>query len=189
MASSPPKIVDNSVTLTFAVDGISSGAYWGYCTLADISYEFVRVASFTTLTNSVIGQEITGAAFELHQLLDHLYVMPYTGSNSGILESLRNMNAWLTVGRIVNRYYSGAEPDLSLWAAERHQWVAGKIEDLRTGIENWDTPFGDAVVQAQKPVYQLSKAAFGYPNPNATDPNAQTPIFTIGRTPFKSDMM
>lgn len=189
MASSPPKITDNTVTLTYSVDGVSSHAYWGYCTLADVAYEFVKISSYTTLTASAQGQEITGAAFELHQLLDHLYAMPYTGTNSGILTSLRNMNVWLAVSRIVERYFSGNEPDLSIWAAERAHWVAGKIEDLRTGIEIWYAPFGDATAQGQAPVYQLSTAAFVYPNPNATDTNAQNPIFTIGRTSYNNNIM
>lgn len=194
----PPKITDAAVTISFSADGVTaSGAYWGYCTKYDVLYEFPQQATMTTInpgTSSAtaphpIGQEITYAAFELHKLLEHLYQMPYTGNDAGIWGTLRDLNAKLAVSNLIERYFQGSEPNLSQAAAERKAWVAGKVEDLRTGIEQWGTPFGDAVRNAMAPLYDLSAAATVSPSPSSADPNAQTPMFSIGRTPFKSDMM
>src|SRR5689334_23108696 len=136
-ANLPPSITDAAVCIGFSADGaVSTGVYYGYCTVADVTYEFPTAAQMVNLTATPpaihpIGREITLAAFELHKLLEHLYVMPYTGTDAGILATLRDLNAKLATARLIERFYQGSEPNLSPEAALRHQWVAGKVSDLR----------------------------------------------------------
>ncbi|MGZ3682201.1 MAG: hypothetical protein ACXVDI_26875, partial [Ktedonobacterales bacterium] len=116
----PPVIADATVTLSYAGTqaGIVAGQYYGYCTIADVRYELPNIASYPDLTattgtppinmngNSLIAQEITHAALELQDTLDHFYQMPYTGTNAVILLTLREMNAKLACARIIDRYFS-----------------------------------------------------------------------------------
>lgn len=186
MASiSPPTVLDASVTLTFG----PAGQYYGYCTIADVTYEFTNQASYKNLTNSVVAQEISYAAVELQKMLEHYYVMPYVGADFDILTTLREMNAKLAASRIVDRYFMGSEPDMSPWATERRAYVESLVLDVVNGTMQWAAPFGDATPQAMKPTYNLSTGATVYPNPTASDPNAQTPIFTVGRNVFRRDLM
>lgn len=197
----PPKIVDANVQISYAPDNVTTtGAYWGYCTVADVKYEFPQQASMVNLTATPpavhpIGQEITQAAFELHKLLEHYYVMPYAGNDAGIYATLRNLNAKLAVAWLIQRLFQGSEPNLSEEATLRQAWVAGKIGDIVNGREHWEVPFGDATKQAMAPVYDLSQGATVYPNPTGSpingqfDPNAARPIFSIGRAPYRTDMM
>jgi hypothetical protein len=181
----PPTITDASVTLTFG----AAGVYYGYCTIADVDYEFPNKASFATLTNSVVAQAITYAGQELQQLIEHFYQMPYVGSDGGILLTLRQMNAWLATANLIDRYFQGNEPDLSPAGKERRSWAELKVEDLVNGSEQWGPPFGDAVPMVMKPVYDLSTGATISPNPGDLNPNNASPIFSIGLTRFRSDMM
>ena len=197
----PPKITDATVQISFSPDNVTTtGAYWGYCTVADVLYEFPQKASMVNLTAAPpathpIGQEITLAAFELHKMIEHFYQVPYTGNDAGIYATLRELNAKLATARLIDRGFSGSEPNLSEEGALRRQWVAGKVADIVNGVEHWEAPFGDAVAQAMVPVYDLSRAATVYPNPSSspigqqTDPDAQTPMFSMSRTPFKQAMM
>jgi hypothetical protein len=181
----PPTINDPSVTLTFG----AAGVYYGYCTVADVAYEFPNKASFSTLTNSAIAQEITFAAQEAQVQLDHVYQMPYTGTDAGILLRLRMINAKLATANLIERYFSGSEPDLSPAGTERRSWAELNIMDVINGVEHWEYPFGDATPRAQLTVYQQSAGATITPDPNDIDPNNAYPIFSIGTTRFRSDMM
>src|SRR5215469_11530632 len=107
--ASPPVITDGTVTLTFG----AAGQYYGYCTIADVGFEFPNAASYSTLTASVKGQEVTYAAMELQQMLAQWYVMPYTGSSFMVTNTLRELNAKLAAARIIDRYFSGSEPNMS----------------------------------------------------------------------------
>lgn len=185
----PPTITDASVTLTYAgiQPGVSAGQYFGYCTIADVKYYFPNQASFTQLTNSVVGQMVTEAAMELQNLIDPVYQMPYTGTNGPILLTLREWNARLCCSMLIDRYFTGNEPDLSNWSKDYRSYVELLLVDLLTGKVRWDNPFGDATPRAMMPVYNLSTGATIYPNPSAADTSAQAPIFTIGRSKFRSD--
>src|SRR5574337_1317307 len=111
----PPSISDNSVTLTFG----AAHVYYGYATIADVSYEFPNTEAFSTLSNSVIAQEISYAAQEMQDQLNYVYLMPYTGSDSGILLTLRDVNAKLATANIIDRYFQGSVPNQSSAAPER----------------------------------------------------------------------
>jgi hypothetical protein len=182
MAGLPPTIADASVVLTFG----SAGQYYGYCAIADVLFEFPSKDAFRSLDNSVVAQEITYAANELQQLLDRTYEMPYVGTNGAILLSLRQINSWLAVANIIDRYFQGSEPDLSPAAAERRSWAELKIVDVNNGIERWGPEVGgDAVPRGMMPVYQLSRAATVTPDPNSLDPNQANPVFSIGLSRFR----
>ena len=181
----PPTITDATVTLTFG----TAHQYYGYCTVADVEFEFVNKASFSTLTSSTVAQEITYAAQELQQMLVHFYQMPYAGTDAGVLLTLRQMNSWLAFANIVDRYFMGAEPDMSPAAKERRDLVESFVMDIVNGSMRWEYPFGDAVPQAMSPVYDLAAGASIFPNPNDIDPNNASPIFSIGQTSFRRDML
>ena len=181
--ASPPVITDASVTLTFG----AAGQYYGYCTIADVKFEFPNAGSFSTLTNSVVGQEITYAALELQKMLDHFYVMPYTGTSFNVTTTLREMNAKLATARIIKRYFSGSEPDFSPEAESMRQEVEMLVTDIENCNLRLEDPWGDATPRAMLPVYDLATGATIYPNPSIADTSAATPIFTIARPTFKRD--
>lgn len=181
--ASPPVITDASVTLTFG----AAGQYYGYATIADVKFEFPNAASFSTLTNNVVGQEITYAALELQKMLDHFYVMPYTGTSFNVTTTLREMNAKLTASRIIDRYFSGSEPDLSPAGKAMRDWVELLMTDIENGKLRLEDPWGDATPRAMLPVYNTAAGATIYPNPSIADTTAATPIFTIARPTFKRD--
>jgi len=181
--ASPPVITDGSVTLTFG----ASGQYYGYCTIADVQFEFPNKGSFSTLTNSVVAQEITYAALELQQMLAQWYVMPYTGSSFMVQNTLREINAKLASARIGDRYFSGSEPNMSTAYAAQRAWVELCMTDIDNGRLRLEDPWGDAQPRAMLPVYDLATGATIYPNPSIADATAATPIFTIKRPTFKRD--
>lgn len=181
----PPTLTDASVTLTFG----TAGQYYGYCTVADVKFEFPNATNFNTLTNSIVAQEITYAAQEMQGVIDAWYQMPYTGSNGAILLQLRDMNAKLATANIIDRYFQGAEPDLSPAAAERRGWVESLLLDLKHGNIHWALPQGDAIARGMKPVYQTSQGAQVFPGPTASDPAAQYPFFGMTATRFTREGM
>ena len=185
MTALAPTIVDNSVTLTWG----PNHQYYGYCTVADVSYEFPHSANYINLTNSVIGQEITNASEQMHELLVHAYVMPYAGADGGILLTLRDINAKLAVALLIERYFQAAEPDVSPAGDLRRVAAMQRINEVLNGSIRWDLPFGDAVSNAMKPVYDVSAAATITPSPNALD-GSGTPIFTIStRSRFRNGVV
>lgn len=183
-AALPPIITDAAVTLTWG----AAGQYYGYCEIGDVEYEFAEADFITTLTASVRGQEITNAAMELQETLDYVYVMPYAGTNQGILLTLRQMNAKLATANIMERYFTTSSPNASAAALERRNWVAGLLHGLVNGHIRWDDPFGDAVAQGQLSVYQTSSGASITPSPDSGQPSAK-PIFSIGRSRYRRDVM
>lgn len=187
----PPTITDATVTLTYAgvQPGVSAGQYFGYCTVADVKFYFPNLTAYTTLTSSIVGQMVTEAALELQNLIDPIYQMPYTGANGPILLTLRNLNARLATSMLIERYFTGAEPDLSPWAKEYRDYVELLVADLENGKTRWDTPFGDATPRAMMPVYDIASLATIYPNPSVADVSAQQPIFRISRSPYRTDDM
>lgn len=185
MSGLPPTIADGSVTLTFP----PSGVYYGYCTIADTKYEFPNLTdTYTTLDNSSIAQEITYAAQEMQDLLDYAYVMPYTGSNTGILLTLRNMNAKLAAANCIDRYFTASVPNKSEKAAELRSWAELMLHDIIHGVTRWEKPFGDATSRGQLPVYQTSSGASITPSPRAND-GSEKPIFSIGRSAYRRDVL
>ena len=191
MTASPPVITDASVTLTFG----AAGQYYGYCTLADVRYEFPAIGNYPSLAvgatgNTNIAQEITYAALDLQSVLNHYYVMPYAGSDWMILNTLRLMNAKQALARLLDRYQQGEQEAASGVALQVKAEVAAFITDLREGVVRWDAPFGDATPQAMLPVYDQARGlTISGSSPSSADPNAQAPIFTIGRTRFRTDQM
>lgn len=182
MGALAPTITDASVTLTWG----AAGQYYGYCTLADVGYEFPNSANYITLTPSAIGQEISNASQQMHEVLGHVYQMPYAGSDAGILFTLRDINAKLATALLIERYYTESEPNLSGTAAERRAAAMLRITDVVSGVTRWDTPFGDAVGLAQNPVYNQATGATITPNANALDGSGM-PVFSMRRTRFRGD--
>lgn len=190
MDALPPTITDSTVTLTYAAvqSGVSSGEYFGYCTIADVKYEFPELVMYPDLTdptsapamngNTRIAMEITYAAQELQAELAHFYTMPYSGSSGNILLQLRELNAKLATARIIERYFRGASPNASQTAAEIQAYVAEFYTSIADGKVRWDAPFGDATVRAMLPVYDLSSGNSITPNPGAFD-GSQTPLFSV----------
>lgn len=183
MTALAPTITDASVTLSFG----AAGQYYGYCTLLDVDYEFPDKDSFTTLTNSNIGQAITYASNELQTALERYYQMPYVGTDATILLLLRELNAKLAAANLIDRYFQGAEPDLSTAATRLRQFAELLIVDIQNGKIQWAAPFGDAVLMAERPLYPLAAGATVLPDPNSSDPFAANPRFTMGRTKFNRD--
>lgn len=195
----PPVIADATVTLSYAGTqaGIVAGQYYGYCTIADVKYELPNIASYPDLTattgappinmngNSLIAQEITYAALELQDTLDHFYQMPYTGANTVILLTLRELNAKLACAHIIDRYFSGGEANVAPSAAERRGWVESIVVDIGNGRIRWDDPFGDAQPRGMLPVYQRSQGATVLPSPNDADPLTASGVFSMGRARFR----
>lgn len=177
----PPAITDNSVTLTFG----AAHTYYGYCTIADVNYEFPDESSFTTLTTSAVAQEITYAAGEMQDQLARVYQMPYIGTDGGVLLTLREVNAKLAAARLIDRYFTTAEPNLSGSGAQMRGYAEAILTDVIDGRIQWGTPFADAVVMGEKPVYPLSAGATVLPDPNSSDPEAATPFFTMGPMRFR----
>lgn len=184
MASlSPPVIPDAAVTLTYG----PAGQYYGYCTRADVTYEFTNFAAYSTMSASVVAQEISYAAVELQKMLEHYYVMPYVGADFDIQTTLRNMNAKLAAANLMDRFFAGAEPNNAPSAAELRSFVELLVVDIAEGTMQWAYPFGDAVAQAMAPTYDLSTGATVYPNPNTLNPNDANPVFAMGRSQFRPD--
>jgi hypothetical protein len=178
----PPTITDGTVTLTFG----AAGQYYGYCTLADVTFEMPDHADFTTMDNSVVAQEITYAAQELQEQLALKYQMPYTGTDGGILLRLRELNAKLAVANIMDRYFQGSVPNQSEAAAAKRAWVELILKDILDGNIQWTgTDFGDATAMVEKPTYPLSAGATVLPDPNSGDPITSEPLFTLGRFRYK----
>lgn len=196
----PPTITDATVTLSFAgvQSGVVTGQYFGYCTIADLKYQLPNIASYGTLTaanapstgvpmngNSLLAMEITYAALELQNMLDHHYQMPYAGSNGPILTTLREMNAKLAAARVIDRYFLGGEANASPSAAELRSWVELIVVDLKNGAIRWDAPFGDATPRGMLPVYQTSVGATISPSPYDADPLTANPVFSMGLSRYR----
>lgn len=178
----PPAITDATVTLTWG----ASGRYYGYCTLADVAYEFVNNQAQTkALTPQSYGMEISAAAQEIQDQLILVYQMPYMGADAGIQQTLRQINAKLAAANLIDRYYGGSDTAISPSAAERRQWAELILVDIKTGVIQWGSPFGDAVPQAEAPLYPTSAAATIMPDPNSDDPNAAVPVFGMGRVRYR----
>lgn len=184
MPGLPPAIADNSVVLTWRSPATG---YYGYCTLADVEFEFVDIDSYTSLTASAVGQEITNAAVEIQELLEHLYVMPYTGTDGGILATLRDINAKLAAANLIDRYFAGSLPNDSSAGVGLRRFAEAIIVDIRTTNIRWDAQVGgDAQPQVTMPVYDKARLAQIYPPP---DSQSNTPRFLIGRSKFRDDVM
>jgi hypothetical protein len=183
----PPKITDGTVSLSFGFiwDGVTypaspsvTGAYFGYCTINDVDYEFANLSGFKSLSSSVVAQEICYGAIELQETLQFIYSMPYSGTNQNILTKLREMNAKLAFARLVDRYYTANSPNHSEAAALKRDWVNHQVGQLIDGVVRWDTPFGDAVGTARLPVFNRAAVSGGKPDPNSGDSSAD-PIFSL----------
>lgn len=182
MAELAPLITDGTVTLsysfTFGNTTYATGAYYGYCTIADTKFEDPNISQRTTWTNSVIAQEIAYASVELDELVHYAYVMPYGGSDHRILQRLREMNAKLALANLYDRSLVSNEPDTSPVAARLRTFVHQIVADILSGAIRWDTPFGDATPQSMVPVYDPSVVTTVTPSPYAGDSSAD-PIFSV----------
>lgn len=181
----PPTIIDGTVTLTFG----TAGQYYGYCTVADVSFEFPNKALFTTLSNSVIGQEITYAAQEVQNLISRMYTMPYVGVDGGILLTFREINAKLACSRLIVRYFQGSEPNLSPAGEERRAWAEAILSDIINGTLVLSPPIGDAQPLSEAVIYPTASAATITPNPYFSDSIETSPIFSISRNRFVDNLM
>jgi hypothetical protein len=180
----PPKITAAGVTLAFSFvwdsATYSTGAYFGYCTIADVEFEFANLGGFTTLTDTNVATEICYAAIELQEALSMAYSMPYQGTHQGILLKLREMNAKLAYARLVNRYFTAgsSSPNHSEAAAEKAGWVNHQVEGIVGGTIRWDAPFGDATGSARLPVFNHASATSIGPDPTSGDSSAEA-IFSL----------
>jgi hypothetical protein len=177
----PPTILDGSVTLTWG----AAGQYYGYCSVADVTYEFPQAATQTMLTPSTVAQEISAAGQEMQDQLNLAYVMPYVGADSGILQTLRQINAKLATANLLDRQFQGSENALSATAAEHRSWAELIIMDVLHGVIQWGAPFGDAVARAEQPLYPSAAGATVMPSPNDSDPYTATAVFTMSRALFR----
>jgi len=171
-----PTITDASVTLTWG----PAGQYYGYCTIADVVYEFANAQNMPKLTPDVMGQEITYASQEMQEVLATTYEMPYAGSDPGILLTLRNINAKLAAANIADRYFQATVPNASDMATEKRNFAETLLADIQHGLVQWAPPLGDAVPMGERPAYPQSGLTQGSPNPGQMDRGAR-PIFRIGR--------
>lgn len=150
----PPIITDGTVTLTWG----TSGRYYGYCTLADVLYEFPNSATQAkNLTPQALGMEISASAQEMQNQLALVYQMPYVGTDGGILQTLRQINVKLATANLIDRIYAGAANKTSPSAAELRAWAELIIKDILDGVVRWSAPFGDAVAMAETPVYPTAR--------------------------------
>lgn len=177
----PPTITDASVTLTWG----AAGQYYGYCTVADVAYEFPTSANLTQLTHSTIAQEISAAGQEMQDQLNLAYVMPYTGVDAGILQTLRQINAKLATANLLDRQFQGSENALSATAAEQRAWAELILLDVLHGVIQWGPPFGDATPRAEQPLYPTSAGATVMPDPNDSNAYTANPVFTMSRVRFR----
>lgn len=178
----PPTITDASVTLTWG----TAGVYYGYCTIADVTFEFANASAYSKLTNSTVAQEITYAAQELQEVLATTYQMPYAGSDAGILLTLRNVNAKLAAANIAERYFQATVPNASAMAVELRDWAETMVASIQSGLAQWSAPYGDAVPAGEHPVTPKSALTQGSPS-SGQDDAGKEPIFRIGRdTRFRS---
>jgi hypothetical protein len=81
--------------------------------------------------------------------------------------------------------FSGAEPNASPWADAYEAQVAAIIADIESGRIQWQSPFGDALPQAEKATYPLSAGATIMPDPNSSDPFTAQPFFVMSRMRFR----
>lgn len=194
----PPQITDTTnysnggeIQLTWA----PAGTYYGYCTVADVQYEFPNATLFSKLTMSAIAQEISYAAEEIQEQLALIYQMPYTGTDGGILLRLRQLNAKLATANLLDRYVQDSDEEGSSSAAAVRSWAELVLKDILDGVIQWAPPFGDAVPMSERPTYPLSSGATVAPNPNPTaaqqlnDPLSANPIFTLGRSRWRGGLM
>lgn len=185
----PPEIANVGVTLTFSFTNNSgtvrsSGYYYGYCTIADVQFEFANLRGFTTLTDSVIAQEICYTSLRMQEVLDRVYVMPYEGSVQVILQKLRELNAKLAASEIIERYYTGSSPNASEHAMRLLTEVTDTLAAIEAGLIRWDDPSGDATSRASLPVGSRDQMMTGNPDPYSGESTA-TPVFTMDQLRFR----
>jgi len=171
----PPAINDASVTLTFGAPHV----YYGYCTVADVTFEFANASAYSKLDSSTVAQEITYAAQELQEVLATTYQMPYAGSDAGILLTLRNVNAKLAAANIAERYFQATVPNASAMAVELRDWAETMVASIQSGLAQWTPPYGDAIPAGEHPTTPRSALTLGSPNAGQQDRGA-APIFRIG---------
>ena len=189
----PPTISDATVTLSYAgfIPGVAANQYFGYCTVAGLRYEFPNLDSYSDLFpspagNSILAEEITTTAIQLQDMLDHYYQMPYTGAASVILVTLFKLNAKLAVAKLLDHYAAGEFENASGVSAMLQAEAGAIVQDIREGVIRWDPPFGDATPRPMLPIYDTAQAvSISGSTPWAADPASATPIFSIGKSPFR----
>lgn len=193
MGSRPPAITDATVTLPASWNA-PAHTYYGYCTLVDVQFELSTFDSFSDLfpapgtTNAVTGmngnsllalQISYAATLDIDAMLGRYYQMPYAGTDTTVLDTLRIINAKLAAARVLDQYLqTNTENATALAQALRAEGEAYLL-DIRDGNIAWGPPFNDAVPMGDKPVYPLSALAQVSPNPGNQDDSA-VPIFVIG---------
>lgn len=185
----PPSIADNTVSLPQLAGWPPANTYYGYCSIAQVKQEWPSgfLAEMTTLDATSIAQGITYTANEMQDALARYYTMPYVGTDNGVKLTLQQINALLAVAYLIERYFQGGESNVSAAGAERRAMAEAILLDIQSGRIMWGSPFNDAVVQSEKPIYPLSAGATILPDPNSTDPMQANPVFTMGRTQVRRD--
>ena len=185
----PPAITDNAVTLPANPGGFNppNHTYYGYCVVAQAQQEIPGdlLATMTNTNQTAWAQVVTYAAIEVQNQLARFYVMPYTGTDQGILLALSEMNAKMAAAEAINRYYRGAEPQASAMAAALRGYVEALVTDLEDGRIRWQFPFGDAVPNPEMTVYPLAAGATIQPSPFSSDIWAAAPIFSMGTNRYR----
>lgn len=182
MPALPPAIVDAGVTQKPYSWITATNTYYGYCTILDVQQEFLDVGNMPASANNknFLAQMITDTAIELQNALEIAYVMPYIGTNLGIIGTLNKINRKLAAAETMCRVFGANEPDMTTWGQDLRDYAEACILGILDGEEMWDKPFGDAVAQAEKPVYP--RASLNVFSPSQSDLNGQQPIFSIGQT-------
>src|SRR5260221_229631 len=84
----PPAISDANVTI---VD-MPASTYYGYCSIAAVRFELPKISEYPDLatvnatSSSIIATYITYAAQEMQDALALYYVMPYVGTDAGVID-------------------------------------------------------------------------------------------------------
>lgn len=185
----PPSITDATVNLPQLAGWPPANTYYGYCSVAQVKAEWASgvLAEMTTLDSTSVAQGITYTANELHDALARYYAMPYVGTDNGVKLTLQQINTWLAVAYLIDRYYQGGEVNASAIGAERRAMAEALLLDIQTGRTMWGAPFNDAVAQAEKGTYPLASGVTIQPDPTDPDPMRANPVFVMGRSLFRRD--
>jgi hypothetical protein len=187
MPALPPLITDGTIVTKPYSWVPSTGIYYGYCTWDDVNNEFLDSGNMPVSANNplFLVQVIIDTAIEMQNALEEVYVMPYTGTNLAIVATLNEINRKMAAAACYERVFGANEPDASVLGEALRAHAESRLLGIINGEEQWGAPFGDALPQGEKVIYPHSSIAQIYPNPNAADPYAQQPIFSMGRLGYR----
>jgi len=173
----PPTITDPDVDAaqSWVVAAVGSGAYVGYCTIADVQQEFLDQNQMPTATGAnTIARQIVNAALEIQSVINPVIAMPYLGTDAQILGRLGEMNTKLAASLVYGLQFGAAEPNASTIATDLRSYVFQQLSSIVHGEERWEPGFGDATPRADQPAYTKASLAL-------VSPDCGEPIFQMDR--------